>query len=534
MWVWARVTLLRAVCTLVLVLCLTQASLAQNKPPYNIVDLGAGVTPAGVNNSGQVVAEIQNGVVVITQGSGTINTINIGTLGGTYVFGSSINNQGQVTGFSSPNVVPPVVHSFVYTPGQGMADITPGFSDAEAHGINDSGQVIFLTSGGPFNPAYLYTPGQGIAPLGPFSLGINSEMVIIPRAINNFGAITGDGAICNITPLLCISTHSFLYSPGTGLLDLGSLGTFDVNVGLAISNSGFVTGQDLPPGGAPLQAFLYTPAAGMLGLGTLGGMSYGTGVNSSGNVVGVSSVQGGQNHAFLYTSKTGIVDLNSFLPAGTGWTLSSAVAISDTGFITGNGTLNGAPHGFLLVPGTCGSERDKIIQEYVTFNVVFYPGTTPLSSAPHCNDFTQLAHTANYAFSDLKSRDTINNYSWAIIRSPLVAPAALAPAGFGLDSWVFEAGPPLRPLTSGYRNPFWNFSGNVNGRGRSRHMFGDAADMQNLTGTMKEYWKLHNAAHRARASFIEPPNVDVSKGFLCGLACVHADWRNLPGPFINP
>ena len=80
-------------------------------------------------------------------------------------------------------------------------------------------------------------------------------------------------------------------------------------------------------------------------------------------------------------------------------------------------------------------------------------------------------------------------------------------------------------------------------------MFGDAVDMRNLAGTacgaaqgilpshvdpatcpagVDEFHALWKAALRARAFLPE----DLYGP--CGLGCVHADWRYVAGPFINP
>ena len=57
------------------------------------------------------------------------------------------------------------------------------------------------------------------------------------------------------------------------------------------------------------------------------------------------------DHAFLYTATSGMLYLNSLLDAsGAGWTLTEALGLSDTGYITGYGTINGVTHGFLLTP----------------------------------------------------------------------------------------------------------------------------------------------------------------------------------------
>lgn len=74
-------------------------------------------------------------------------------------------------------------------------------------------------------------------------------------------------------------------------------------------------------------------------------------VNNSGVIVG--------NVAQLYGSPSfggaavdwidgAIVNLNSLLPAGSGWNLLSAEGINDAGDIVGYGTIGGQSHAFLL------------------------------------------------------------------------------------------------------------------------------------------------------------------------------------------
>ena len=76
----------------------------------------------------------------------------------------------------------------------------------------------------------------------------------------------------------------------------------------------------------------------VIDLGTLDGYrsSEAFGINSAGQVVGRAdepTTAGAPDHAFLYTDGVGIQDLNALIPAGSGWVLTEARAINDTGFI---------------------------------------------------------------------------------------------------------------------------------------------------------------------------------------------------------
>jgi len=52
----------------------------------------------------------------------------------------------------------------------------------------------------------------------------------------------------------------------------------------------------------------------------------------------------------LWDSAGGIFDLNSLIPADSGWELLLASAINDAGQIVGAGLFNGKTHAFLLTP----------------------------------------------------------------------------------------------------------------------------------------------------------------------------------------
>lgn len=82
---------------------------------------------------------------------------------------------------------------------------------------------------------------------------------------------------------------------------------------------------------------------GMLG----GGSSYAYGIDTLGDAVGSSFNTTGA--AFLYKSGS-LTNLNTLIPAGSGWNLTAAYAINDSGLITGEGRINGVTHAYLLRP----------------------------------------------------------------------------------------------------------------------------------------------------------------------------------------
>jgi len=135
------------------------------------------------------------------------------------------------------------------------------------------------------------------------------------------------------------------------LKDLGTLGA-TYTYGSGVNASGQVTGVS-GTSGYTTHAFLSGPnGTGLKDLGTLGGTSSaGSGVNDTGQVVGYSDTTGdAAYHAFLYSGGS-MFDLDSLIAPGTGFTLTRASGISDTGFITGIGTNSaGQDDAFLLTP----------------------------------------------------------------------------------------------------------------------------------------------------------------------------------------
>ena len=223
-----------------------------------------------------------------------------------------------------------------------MIDLgAPNGSLGTAYGINAAGQVVGAaqTSGGGCR-AFLYSPGAGMKDIG--SLG-GSRAESWAYHINATGQVVG----YSITKGRL--THAFLYSDRTGMRDLGTLGG-DSSSAYRINDGGLVVGRSATPGGAT-HAFLYENGA-MKGLGTLGGPdSVASGVNAGGQVVGTAQTAEHTERAFVYDRQNGVLtDLNSLVSAP-GWTLNGAMVINDAGQIAGYGTTpEGNIRAYLLTP----------------------------------------------------------------------------------------------------------------------------------------------------------------------------------------
>jgi probable HAF family extracellular repeat protein len=227
----------------------------------------------------------------------------LGTIGGGLSEGRDINSAGHVTGWSTiAPMMASVVHAFLHD--GTMHDLgTLGGTSSRGYGINDLGQ----------------TTGSS--------------------------QITGDAA-----------EHAFFHD-GTMMHDLGTLGGAN-SYGQDINIHGHVTGySDLVSPSGEQHAFWYDGDT-MHDLGTLGGdYSAGFGINAHGHIVGDYGIDYGNpdllnpTRAFLYTSETGMIDLNSVVDLPAGWTLQSAHDINDAGQITGAARVSGSSlHAFVLTP----------------------------------------------------------------------------------------------------------------------------------------------------------------------------------------
>jgi len=132
---------------------------------------------------------------------------------------------------------------------------------------------------------------------------------------------------------------------------LADLGIVDLNNNLIrdINNDGVMVGSVTNPATGGIEAFIAQNQEKVF-LGTLGGVfSVAHGINSYGDVVGLSLTEGNEDqHAFLYF-KGVLHDLNTLVQVA-GWKLLQAVAINDSGQIVGIGSFRGRDRMFLLYP----------------------------------------------------------------------------------------------------------------------------------------------------------------------------------------
>jgi len=217
----------------------------------------------------------------------------------------------------------------------------PGESDSKAYGINNASPVQVVGASG--NRAFLWTEGSGMMNLGTLPGGNYVEA----RAINDSGEIVGSAADASG------NTHAFLWLPApayglpAGMNDLGTLGG-STSHAYDIDNSGRVVGEARNSAGRT-HAFRWQNGS-MTDLGTLSGglFSSAYGINASGVAVGQSAISGDIfGHAVRWSG--GITDLGYLDPNGP----RRAYAINGAGLIVG---FSWAPdnfqHAFLWQSGS--------------------------------------------------------------------------------------------------------------------------------------------------------------------------------------
>src|SRR5438874_9246916 len=256
---------------------------ASASPSYEIVDLGTlggDVSQATSLNDSDAVAgwsETADGFPhafrhAFLWAHGTMQ--DLGTLGGCCSRADAVNLAGQVAGGST--TASGEWHAFLWTAGQ-MQDLGPAFQDAEAFGyLNDAGEVAW-TAGSLGAPGHAMRWSGGAAQ----DLGTLGGAASLARGINQAGAVAGHSD----APTRA-HQDAFLWTPATGMLDLGNLGDQMATAGL--NARGEVVGQCIiNPSSPSYRAWLWDGSQ-LVDLGSLSSLSaagYGFRVNNRGQVL---------------------------------------------------------------------------------------------------------------------------------------------------------------------------------------------------------------------------------------------------------
>jgi probable HAF family extracellular repeat protein len=336
------------------VFCLLAWSAPCVAQQYTLTDLGTlpgnSVSKASaLNDAGEAAGVSDTPTAAIATIFSGGKATNIDVSGSSVSLANAINRSGEIAGWNSESNANFDPQAFLYSNGSMKNINSPSLfpSGTEAYGINNSGEVVGT---GYLSPskfhAFLYSGGEmiDIGPPGSFQASA--------AAIDNSGQIVG----------------SYYLTSGTGgafLYSRGKMTTLPVPTessgvsALAINDNGEIAGALYPSSGSAAHAARYANGV-WTDLGTIAGAAsnVGMGINISGRVVGTAVFAPTQyeppkpgKHVPFVSSADGLINLNTLIPTGTGFTLTDAVAINDFGQILCDATnSDGNEHAVLLSP----------------------------------------------------------------------------------------------------------------------------------------------------------------------------------------
>lgn len=209
-------------------------------------------------------------------------------------YATSINDSGQVVGVLDGNILQNSVAPFLWVGNiaQQLPDL-PGSNNSTGHRINNQGIIV--------GTAYFPTTTRAYV----IQNEVTTALPLLPDAVSSYAVSINDQStilgLCSFAPPARNQPTIWINRVPTALPRIPDKTDTEVND-----------------------------------------------INNSGAVVGYS-VHSGQKLAHIY--EDGIWrNLNTLIPPDSGWVLRNATAISDNGFVVGDGEHNGQVRAFLLVP----------------------------------------------------------------------------------------------------------------------------------------------------------------------------------------
>lgn len=258
---------------------------------------------------------------------------------------AGINAHGDIVG---TRLVGALKHAYRYNGGSSLIDdIAPLTNGSSSSGlaINDNGEVVGQSDVG-------NNVQRG------FRASPSLPAVQLPTLGGNFGnacGINSSGQVAETSITAGGFEHAArVEADGVTIVDLGSFdGPTGFSVACAIDDLGHVGGFSSANGFAVFRAFRFDTNHLVAVDGTLPSLF--ANVESIANAASagwyISSVNGNQ-YAMLHTDANGAVDLNTQIPANSGWVLTEIKGINASGQMVGDGLLNNVAGVFRLTPAS--------------------------------------------------------------------------------------------------------------------------------------------------------------------------------------
>ena len=360
--------------TFVLLVGPTQPRLGAAAPQYTVEDLGSidGVVPVvtGMNAAGQISGYANTNLgaraVRYTPGSGWAYVHGLESV---FSVAWGINSNGDLAGYHQ---AADGTRAFRYLQSSDSIQVIGTLDTGTmsvGFAINDAGDVVGVGDTAAGNRSWRSSVG-----LPPVALPTLGGAFAQACGINNTGQISGMAATPDGV------SHAFRIEANGTITDVGSFdGALGTSAGCGINADGVVVGYS--SASSSFHAFRY--GSSLLDLDTFGSPNSKGEAISGGTTVGwFFSAADSTLHAFVHTDANGSIDLNSRIPAGSGWLLNRALAVNTTGVIAGEGTFNGATRLFRLTPSDTTPPTITALQ------------ATPSSIAPPNNAMVGVSITA--------------------------------------------------------------------------------------------------------------------------------------------
>jgi len=324
-------------------------------PRYRIIDLGVvgdatasqafGVSPRGAIVVGRDLGPSGNPAYQWTRATGAVALPNLP--GRAYAQANAVNDGGLAVGTSTTTVFGAGALPVRWTDGAVTPLTLPaGQTVGRANAVNQAGVAAGSVGADVLERAAIF---EGAATTLVTATTSTGRYMLYANGINDVGWVVGSGA----DPHDAAVNVALLYDSVAGTMtDLGALPGDNGALAFGVSNGGFVVGSSMRDQG-PGRPFMWTRKTGMVEIPlppqTSQGAAYA--VNTEGWAVGNGA--GLYSVPFLHAGgKT--YPLYTLLPPHSGWDLrkntsSSALGITDLGDIVGTGVHDGQTHGYLMV-----------------------------------------------------------------------------------------------------------------------------------------------------------------------------------------